>query len=199
MKLNKRSVLTAGAILLIPVAAYAVVTYADNLDVGSQQNAQLNNDAASVGRGNQASYDSLSVGRYNKAHGNGMSMGHTNIAHTQSMAIGEQNSVNYQAAGYPRNSLAVGNGNTIYGEESFAAGLINDITADQSTTLGSYLVSTADNATIVGTYNADKAGVLFVVGNGDSTTRQNALEVHDNGDVIVSKPQGDISMGIFGQ
>ena len=79
-----------------------------------------------------------------------------------------------------------------------ASGIYNDVTADQSTVLGNRLVSTANDATIVGRYNVDKAGVLFVVGQGSSSARANALEVHDNGDVIITKAQGDIDMGAFG-
>lgn len=114
-------------------------------------------------------------------------------------AVGLYNEVNYAApTGSPRGSFAVGYYNNIFGNYCQTSGAYNDITADYTTTLGYALEATTNNATIVGKYNEDKAGVLFVVGQGDSIVRKNALEVHDDGSVIINQAQGDIDMGGFG-
>ena len=73
-----------------------------------------------------------------------------------------------------------------------------------SALLGSGLISGNDNCVVVGKNNAGTARVegptapVFVVANGVSTSaRSNALEVLANGDIIITKAQGDISMGIY--
>lgn len=97
------------------------------------------------------------------------------------------------------NSLVLGWGNVAKGSGT--------------TTLGLGLSADAYNCTYVGRYNEmnDEAPrvqsaepqddvPVFVVGNGEnSRERSTAFEVRQNGDVIISKSQGDISMGIFGQ
>lgn len=73
--------------------------------------------------------------------------------------------------------------------------------ANYSLTVGAGLINTWSYSTLVGKYNAYQggSGLLFIVGNGaDSTHRSNALEVYNDGTVLISKAQGDILMGQFG-
>jgi hypothetical protein len=76
----------------------------------------------------------------------------------------------------------------------------------RSILLGTGLISRSDNLTIIGQNNArtermtGDAKPIFIVANGASASasaRSNALEVLANGDIIIPKPQGDISMGIY--
>lgn len=76
-----------------------------------------------------------------------------------------------------------------------------------SALIGRGLFSNDDNCLIVGKFNNPVSGApgggvprpLFVVANGSSATlRSDAFKILDNGDVVLGKPQGDISMGIFG-
>lgn len=69
---------------------------------------------------------------------------------------------------------------------------------------GTGLIGRDDNCTVVGKNNLSMnppsltAAPLFVVGNGSSaSSRSNAFEVRANGDIIMTKPQGDISMGNY--
>ena len=70
--------------------------------------------------------------------------------------------------------------------------------------LGTGLICRSDNLTIIGQNNTrtermtgDKKPI-FIIANGQSASaRSNALEVLANGDIIITKPQGDISMGAY--
>ena len=86
-------------------------------------------------------------------------------------------------------------------------GSTNEITGIGGTALGVGLTADSYCAVVAGTYNEPTGGDLdsaepgdpvFVVGNGISPTEpSNAFVVKRNGDVIITKAQGDISMGIY--
>ena len=98
------------------------------------------------------------------------------------------------------NSLVAGSNNNLLSHSSLTGfGLVRN-----SALLGSGLLSQNDNCVVVGKNNAGTVRVegptapVFVVANGVSTSaRSNALEVLANGDIIITKAQGDISMGIY--
>ena len=97
-----------------------------------------------------------------------------------------------------RRSLAVGYVNVVEAFDSAAVGRNNAVEARMATALGMGLTNTTDMATVVGAYNEDKPGVRFAVGDGaDENSKSNALEVYDDGRVVMKK-QGDIKMGAFG-
>lgn len=196
---RKNKLILGAALLVLPTVIYATVTQVDDLAVGNVANSPSSNSAV-VGINNHASYTSMSVGVSGWTHEYSLVAGHSNRAKNMSVALGWQNDVNYAASGqYPRHALASGLLNDVLGNSSFATGYNNDVTADNCSVLGKGLVSTTDNATTVGQYNENKAGVLFVVGKGTSgSARSNALEIHDDGSVIINQSQGDIDMGSFG-
>lgn len=197
---NKNKPILGLIVLAIPATAYAVLTNLDDLSVGNTQSNNVYANSTGIGYNSHASWHSLTSGGYNFAHDLSFAAGHSNDVKNISGAIGWQNNVNYDATGqYPRYAFATGVLNYVLGNGSFASGRMNDITADESAAIGEGIVITDDNATVVGTYNEDKASVRFVVGVGaDGVSRSNALEVHDDGSVIINQAQGDISMGGFG-
>ena len=205
---RKNKIILGASLLIIPTVIYATVTHVDELDVRvpSETANTVIHGSSAIGYNNFSSWWSLTAGAHNWAHEDSFAAGHTNDVKNMSGAIGMGNNVNYDApTQYPRHSFAAGSSNVVLGNSSFASGYNNDVAADQAIALGNGLLATTDNSTIVGKYNDDKAGVSFVVGNGvDDSNRSNALEVHTNGDVIVSgslileQAQGDISMGSFG-
>lgn len=89
-------------------------------------------------------------------------------------------------------------------ESSLTAGSANFNDAARSVMVGtgnssSYLMK---NGVIGGKYNANVSkSAILVLGNGTGSNqpdRKNALVVYEDGDVIITKRQGDISMGIYG-
>lgn len=85
------------------------------------------------------------------------------------------------------------NGATVSGKYAFGYGSKVSATAAGSFVIGEYNVQEGDANTVSG------ATPLFVVGNGASTSsRNNALTVYKDGRVKISKRQGDILMGSFG-
>lgn len=199
-KINKP--IWASLLLIIPTAAFAVLTSVDDLDVGTGAPNTAASSSAAVGSNNHASYTSLAVGVSCYTHEYSFAAGHSNRTKNMSAAIGWQNDVNYHAPGqYPRYAFASGMLNDVVGNGSFATGFNNDISADYSSVLGKGLVVgvNRDYTTVIGTYNVDKDNIRLAVGNGGSSSnRSNAFEVYENGDVIINKEQGDISMGDFG-
>jgi hypothetical protein len=199
-------------ILTLAVPALVIGAAFTDLDVGMVNNSATFQSAAigtnntatqlstSIGSSNYAAYRSTSTGGSNIAHDLSFASGHSNSVYNLSAAIGYWNDVNTVSGQHPRHSVAIGLSNYIVGNSSLAAGSSNIIEADNAMTFGRGLVSTAVDATVVGTYNTDKTGLRFAIGNGTgpaAATRANALEVYANGDIIMTKPQGDISMGEF--
>lgn len=105
---------------------------------------------------------------------------------------------------------ALGGGNQV-ANSGLAMGWSNELRGRLAQTLGVGLYADSFNCTYVGNFNAINEldppsstisraeDPVFVVGNGTSdVSRNDALTVLRNGDVIISKAQGDISMGVFG-
>lgn len=136
-----------------------------------------------------------------------------------SLVVGQSNYIYFDSdygGGY--SSLISGSFNYSLGKNSIIAGMnnsipyinqINSITFPEDVALfGRGLIGRDNHCTVVGKFNFSMdppsltAAPLFVVGNGTSALpadRSNAFEVRANGDIIISKPQGDISMGIYGE
>lgn len=110
-------------------------------------------------------------------------------------------------------SVALGNCAQALGQSSVAIGELTKVNAgvNYGGAFGWGTESSHTCAFIVGQNNQNTGTVhipssisapdrpLFVVGNGgNSTTRSNAFIVKANGDVVIPKAQGDISMGEFG-
>jgi hypothetical protein len=118
-------------------------------------------------------------------------------------------------------SAIFGNYNQSVGNGSIIVGNNNQILAQNHTTeegdsyqtgppmalIGQGLISRDANCLIVGknnvvtSQNNTPTAPLFIIANGTSAAtqdRSNAFEVRANGDIIIAKPQGDISMGAYG-
>lgn len=175
-----------------------------------------------IGNGNTAGGYTLLVGAANVNGGYGYgqaAIGENNTTASCSLVVGLTNYTEQSG------SFAVGTGNTLWnvGYNSFALGKDNSVEGKASGALGfdNEVLGASTNPAIaigeglsvdgqthgetkvvVGRYNdssSSVAGEVFVVGIGaDDNNRSNALEVYANGDVIISKAQGDISMGAFG-
>ncbi|MEP4076452.1 MAG: hypothetical protein ABJO14_01450 [Haloferula sp.] len=143
------------------------------------------------------------TGSANTAYGYGALV--FNDSGSNNVAIGDQAGAYSTTYEYfsPENSIYIG---------ARSKGL--DDNDDNSIVIGANAVGEGANTTVIGNsfttnthlYGATEVGnnaapsptAVLTVGNGpDSSDPQNALEVHQNGDVIITKAQGDISMGIF--
>ena len=120
---------------------------------------------------------------------------------------------NYGAAMYQ--SAAIGKGNSAIGHHAFSIGYDNEVyqihsnpavrvvSSGAAIGVGLY-VKNQEACTAVGRYNTkyeEADAVAFAVGTGTSDhvdDRESAFEVHLNGDVVLSRAQGDIAMGSFG-
>ena len=120
-----------------------------------------------------------------------------NVASVDSLAVGNFNS-NW---GYGFQSCAVGNVNTVVGSSSMAIGTLctTYYAAQRSLAAGYATIAAGADQVAIGKYNVGSTTAYFVVGNGaNDNSRSNLFVIEKNGDVIVTKPQGDISMGQFG-
>lgn len=120
-----------------------------------------------------------------------------------SLLVGNSNAMSFDPdAGSGNESLLVGDGNVNYAAYySIMAGQSNGASGWANATLGAGLINNWNYATVVGVFNAYNGGdgLLFVVGNGTSSTvRKNAVEVYNDGTMVISKRQGDIVMGVYG-
>lgn len=90
--------------------------------------------------------------------------------------------------------MRVGTGSTATGLRTLAVGDAATAQAQSSVVIGRHNLIQGNSTAWVAT------DPLFVIGNGASTSnRNNAFTVYKNGNVIISKAQGDILMGEFGQ
>lgn len=168
--------------------------------------------ALAVGTSNSLMASSFFMGS------NSLAVGHGNsVEGATSAVIGQYNTVSADSefgGGY--STLTAGSFNYNQGMNSIVSGSNNSIPfvdLDGSVIIpsgvalfGRGLIGRDSDCTVVGRNNistgpsASTSPPLFVVGNGESTSsRSNAFEVRANGDIIISKPQGDISMGIYGE
>jgi hypothetical protein len=176
-----------------------------------------------VGNGNKLATDATSVlssARFGAVFGynntiqkgsySTLTSGRDNIVSADnSLVVGQSNTVEGAAVGSRAIiSAAIGGMNHVMAGNSWTMGSSNEVTGELSTALGVGLVADSMGCTFVGDTSAPVQGSLttrrdedpvFVVGNGtDSDNRSNALIVKRNGDVVITKPQGNISMGIYG-
>ncbi len=94
-------------------------------------------------------------------------------------------------------AFSAGNSCTASATTAFAFGLLNTSSANLSTTFGSSLIAESLGSFVIGTYNFTSPAYsgtsiiatdpLFVIGNGSSTLRNNALTVLKNGNVLINK------------
>ncbi len=108
-------------------------------------------------------------------------------------------------------SVAFGKSNELFSSLSFAFGEGNDVSGSSAIAIGKGLDTSTAGAIVLGKFNqtvgsepdsyTDLEQPILVVGNGtghSAAERSDALVIKRNGDVIISKPQGDVSMGIYG-
>jgi len=116
-------------------------------------------------------------GSYSIAIGNG------NYSSNGGMSFGFRNNATAMGA------VAIGHSNAADSAYSFAAGSFNKTTGYNSVAIGSNLTAQAANSFVIGTYNIIagnkttwvNSDPLFVIGNGNSETPHNALEVKKSG------------------
>lgn len=133
---------------------------------------------------------------------------------SRSLAVGWSNTMidDFESS----NSLAVGSLNYLTGSSAIVSGHGNQVIHGFSVTTGSYNINTAYNSLVLGEnnitgYNRHRNGILLgaynaaitkashlVIGNGTSASnRKNSFIVYADGDIVITKPQGDISMGAY--
>jgi len=166
--------------------AYALEA-ATTLDIGTSNNVS-GSGIASIGNANAGdANNSVIVGQYHYAD-----------AIDSSLSVGNSNFL-IESDGV----VAVGSINAVTGNDSITSGYQNINAGFRSLVLGRYNIASQEfysDAVVFGRYGdfISKAAFL-VVGNGISgSVRQNAFVVYQDGDVIVTKRQGDVSMGIYG-
>lgn len=100
------------------------------------------------------------------------------------------------------NALVSGYGNQVFGDYSITAGAHNINTGHYSLVLGEQNITSPNrhrDGILLGAYNAPiTKPAHLVIGNGTQyTPRQNSFIVYADGDIVITKPQGDISMGVY--
>jgi hypothetical protein len=135
--------------------------------------------------------------------------GRDNIVNADySVAIGQDNTLEGATTGSKtNNSGAVGQWNHIMSDKSWTMGLYNEVSSNETMALGKGLEADAIGCTFVGEFNAATGASLttrasdepvFVIGNGTAdNARSTAFTVLRDGGVVMSRAQGDISMGDF--
>jgi len=196
------------AVVLVPAVAFAIeaLTFQSGTTGSGYNTISDTKVSAAIGSNNTfggAKY-SLAVGEYNTitetpsgntGYGN-LAVGMSNTLDSdRSAAVGQSNFVDDDW------SVAFGYNNDVTKRYSGAIGDSNQVTMEYSVALGRSLIVNQTSAVIVGKYNDTTeydAPVAFAVGNGTSGTAPgNAFIVYHDGRVIL-KPQGDISMGSYG-
>lgn len=148
--------------------------------------------------------------------GGKLNIGAGNMVNSPSSAvIGEDNYIIQEDNDFA--ALAVGYQNTMDGAySSIVAGVYNFSSGGSNLTVGSYNSNNAVASLLVGsnhvaTYSYHSYATVsgrnsatlvkpahLVIGNGTSSTnRNNSFVVYADGDIVITKPQGDISMGIY--
>lgn len=147
---------------------------------------------------------------------NGSINGTSKIIISKGLAAGESNSTqgdhwrliagNSNTISGNTYAIALGNNNTIsYGAECIPIGQENEVSGWNSMVFGKGLINhsgVSKGSVFVGRYNKTSYASerVFVVGIGDDdANRADGLIIKDNGDIVIPKAQGDISMGVYGQ
>lgn len=180
----------------------------NNIAGGSSSHAQ---NSITVGVGNTATSNSLAVGTSNFVGTNwddSGAMGTANsVASHSSFAFGSGNHISsYGGAPNASDNIALGRGNeAVISSDSIVIG-VNNISFNKSWIMGEGNVNNHNSGTVIlGTYSdtpdfGEIVTEALIVGVGtDNDNRANGFIVHKNGDVVIPKVQGDISMGIYGQ
>jgi len=162
--------------------------------------------------------DALNIGSSNTIYPGGSAvLGYSNfVSQPYALALGAHNDLVQDDNDY--GSLALGHHNYIHGYGSIVGGSYNSVLDNSSITTGYYNYNNASASLMVGRGNVAEnpqnsdsiiggkynAAVPYskpahlVIGNGtSSTTRSNSFVVYADGDIVIDKPQGDISMGIY--
>ncbi len=130
----------------------------------------------------------FTVNKYNTAEGDySLAIGNGNYANNGGMSIGSNNSA------YKSGAVAIGHSNVADSAYSVAVGANNVANGYNAFAFGESLTAQAANSFVIGTYNVAagnktswiNSDPLFVVGNGDSGTPHNALEVRKSGALYV--------------
>lgn len=164
--------------------------------------------------------DRINVGSSNTVNGFGSaSLGSGNYnSQDHSLVIGAFNDIQQDDNDY--GSFALGHHNYIHGYGSIVGGSYNSVLDNSSITTGFYNYNNApaslvvgrgnvveytqnQNSITAGTYNAAipyAKPAHLVIGNGTGSApayRKNSFIIYADGDIVITKPQGDISMGIY--
>jgi hypothetical protein len=160
------NVITAGSGSGLSVSNCTVVGYQNSWT----QNTSLSN-ATAVGHSNTASgnYGSSALGYGNQALGD------------RSTAVGHENETEGGSAN------AFGRGNTAFGNFSCAVGFSNDIQGNLSTAIGYDNSVSGLRSSVIGVRVKTTVNETFEAGYwSNSTTRQNAIRIHPNGQVAMT-------------
>lgn len=158
-----------------------------------------------VGMGNYADDQALAVGDANTvANGGGAIGSYNTVTADGSVALGFMNESRMDDGdGY--GNILIGRYNiagpdaVAYAEENVLIGDSNYSTSNRAWTFGKGNIGQVETLT-VGTYAEMVSNASFIVGTGHGTgagERENGLIVMKNGDVVIPKAQGDVSMGIY--
>jgi hypothetical protein len=195
----------------------ALNSIADQYSLSVGEYNSVNNYAMAVGCANYADWACLAVGDGNVSSGTAslVAGGQNEVwGAYYTMVTGYLNFVNGSdscfVAGYANaidnwsiGSIILGASNTaIDVEGAVLIGESNTTLEDDSILIGQNLTGDSQCVT-VGKYNDPKEGKVFVVACGVSGTPANAIEVDNDGTVLLNGPvvlgerQGDISMGVY--
>ncbi|MBO4603461.1 MAG: tail fiber domain-containing protein [Salinivirgaceae bacterium] len=135
---------------------------------------------------------STAMGMGARASGeNSTAMGdHTISSGKNSIAMGDRTT----SSG--KNSIAMGDRTTASGKNSIAMGDHTTASGDNSSAMGYYTTAKSYGEVVLGQYNTDYTPIsttgwnendrLFVIGNGSSNTKKDALIIYKNGDTEIS-------------
>ena len=166
----------------LPIANGGTGNTAGYIRTGQKANTTIGTNATIEGANNTGSgthshvegYTNTASNQYTHAEGNS-TQATGQYAHSEGIAT--------IASGTAAH--AEGGNNTASGGYSHAEGYHTTASGNYSHAGGFYTVSGHPVQTVVGEYNDNKSNTMFEVGNGNSTTRSNALEVYKSGDVVV--------------
>ena len=155
--------------------------------VGGQSNTVSGNSCLVSGLRNVVSDNSCLVGGQNNtvSGNNCLVSGLSNtVSGSRILCFGQENSYTHEFG----DGGIIGNQNIAGGQYNFIIGFGNESTSDvsQQYMFGKYLKTTGYEQVAVGAYNAEDANARFIVGNGTSDVRSNALVVKKTGDVEIA-------------
>lgn len=155
--------LVIGSFVIITYSTFDLIPY---LQIGENAHADGGFSIASdtsTASGN----GSIAIGMYNKSVGD------------RSASFGRSNKA------YGECSFACGSSNSSSGISSFSAGNSNEASGNYSSAIGVQNISAGEYQTVIGKYNIkdNNNEYVFIIGNGSTTSRSNALVVDWNGNI----------------